>query len=77
MRVYESVRSSKMACECIRRHINVFEPIWWYVKVYDSIWIKMVRNEFIWKCMKLCDGIGFYMIVYGCISAHMDVYESI
>ena len=27
--------------------------------------------------MKLCDGIGIYMMVYGCISAHMDVYVSI
>ena len=43
----------------------------------DSIWLKMVGNEFLWKCMKLCDGIGVYMIVYGCINAHMDVYESI
>ena len=27
--------------------------------------------------MKLCDGIGIHMMVYGCICAHMDVYESI
>ena len=37
----------------------------------------MVVNECIWKCMKLCDGIGMHMMVYGCISAHMDLYESI
>ena len=27
--------------------------------------------------MRLCDGIGIYMMVYGCISAHKDVYASI
>ena len=27
--------------------------------------------------MKLCAGIQIYMVVYGCISANMDVYESI
>ena len=27
--------------------------------------------------MKLCDGIGIYIMVYGSISAHMDVYVSI
>ena len=27
--------------------------------------------------MNLCDGIGIYMMVYGCMSANMDVYESI
>ena len=27
--------------------------------------------------MKLCDGIGMYMTVFGCISSNMDVYESI
>ena len=27
--------------------------------------------------MKLCDGIGMFMMVYGCMSANMDVYESI
>ena len=37
----------------------------------------MAGDEFIWKCMKLCDGIGIYMMVYGCISAHKDVYASI
>ena len=37
----------------------------------------MVGNEFILRDMKLCDGIGIFMMVYGCISAHMDVYESI
>ena len=70
--------------EALRWYMNAYEGIWMYmsqydgcVKVYDSIWIKMVRNEFIWKCMKLCDGLGIYMIVYGCISALMDVYENI
>ena len=37
----------------------------------------MVTNEFICKSMKLCDGIWMHMMVYGCICAHMDVYESI
>ena len=27
--------------------------------------------------MKLCDGIGIYMMVYGCVCAHMGVCESI
>ena len=27
--------------------------------------------------MKLCDGIRIHMMVYGCICAHMDVYERI
>ena len=27
--------------------------------------------------MKLCDGIRIHMMVYGCLFAHMDVYESI
>ena len=25
--------------------------------------------------MKLCDGIGMHIMVYGCLCAHMDVYE--
>ena len=37
----------------------------------------MVVNECIRKCMKLCDGIGIYMMVYGCKCAHIDVYKSI
>ena len=36
----------------------------------------MIVNECIWEGMKLCDGIGMHMMVYGCISANMDVYES-
>ena len=35
----------------------------------------MVVNEFIIKCMKLYEGIGLYMMVYGCTCAHMDVLE--
>ena len=27
--------------------------------------------------MKLCDGIGMHMMVYGCITANINVYESI
>ena len=27
--------------------------------------------------MKLCDGIGMHMMVYGCISANISVYENI
>ena len=37
----------------------------------------MVGKGFISKCMKLYDGKGIYMMVYGCTCAHMDVYESI
>ena len=37
----------------------------------------MVVNECIQKCLKLCDGIGIYMMVYWCISAIKDVYENI
>ena len=37
----------------------------------------MVENEYIWQCMKLCDGIWMHMMVYGCISANKDKYESI
>ena len=37
----------------------------------------MVVNECIRECKKLCDGIGIYMMVYGCVCAHMDVCESI
>ena len=37
----------------------------------------MAVNECIRKCMKLCDGIGMHMMVYGCISANMDVSQSI
>ena len=37
----------------------------------------MVVNEGIQKCMKICDGIGIYVIVYGCLCLHMDVCESI
>ena len=29
------------------------------------------------KSVKLCDGMLMHMIVYGCICALMDVYESI
>ena len=36
----------------------------------------MVVNECIRKCMKLCDGIGIYKMVYGCKWAHMVVYKS-
>ena len=39
MRVYEGVWSSMMLHECIRKHINVYEPIGWYMKVYDSVWV--------------------------------------
>ena len=27
--------------------------------------------------MKLCDGIRIHMMVYGCLFAHMRVYESV
>ena len=27
--------------------------------------------------MRLCDGIWMHMMVYGCMSANMDVYENI
>ena len=37
----------------------------------------MVEKECIQKCMKISDGIGIYMMVNGCISAHMDVYENL
>ena len=37
----------------------------------------MVVNECIPKCMKLCDGIGIYIMVYGWICTHMGVCESI
>ena len=37
----------------------------------------MVVNECIRKCMKPCDGIGIYMMVYGCNCAHTDVYKSV
>ena len=36
----------------------------------------MVVNECIQKCMKISDGIGIYIMVYGCICANMDVSES-
>ena len=37
MNIYESVWSSMMGYECIRKRMNVHEPIWWYMKVYNSI----------------------------------------
>ena len=37
----------------------------------------MVVNEGIQKCMKISDGIGIYVMVYGCLCLHMDVCESI
>ena len=37
MKVYENVGSSLMVNECIWKHMNINEPIWWYRKVYDSV----------------------------------------
>ena len=51
------------------------EANWRYDKILDRIWMQKVKNECIWNC--LCDSIWKHIMVYGCISAHMDVYESI
>ena len=45
-------------------HMKAYECIWANMMVYesyDSIWVKMVVNEFIWKSMKLYYGIWMYM----------------
>ena len=55
--------------------MDVYAPIWMYVKVYDGM--EIVVNESIRKYMKLYDGIGIYMMVYGCSCSHMDVYGGI
>ena len=39
MRVYENVWSSLMVYECLWKRMNVIEPIRWYMKLYDSIWV--------------------------------------
>ena len=39
MRDYESVWSSMMVSKCIWKGMNVDEPILWYMKLYDSIWV--------------------------------------
>ena len=41
------------------------------MNVYESVWMYMKQ------CLKICDGIGMFMMDYGCMSAIMDVYESI
>ena len=43
----------------------VYEPMRRYMNIYDRISMYMVVNEGILKCMKVCDGIGIYMMVYG------------
>ena len=46
-------------------YMKVYEALWWYLKVCDSVRMKMVVNEFIWKCIKLYDNMWMYMKMYG------------
>ena len=39
MRVYESIGSCLMVNEWRWKRMNVNEPIWGYMKVFDSIWV--------------------------------------
>ena len=44
------------------------------MKIYDGIWMWNVVNESIWKCMRLYDGIWMDMKAYECLLANMMVY---
>ena len=78
MNLYESLWNYSIVYECIWKRFDVYEPMWRYMKVNDRIWMWIyVVNECIRKCMKPCDGIGIYMMVYGCNCAHTNVYKSV
>ena len=66
MNLYESLWNYSIVYECKWKRLDVYEPMWRYMKVYDRILMEIIVNECIRKCMKPCDGIGIYMMVYGC-----------